>query len=115
MASGDKFWRWAGKLLGLIFALALGILVHLPLSLADDDHEDDHEQAFEAVTSGDAEKLSVILEKVSKAAPGKVLGVDVERHGGGLIYEIKVLAESGIYYEVEVDARSTDILKIEEQ
>ena len=54
--------------------------------------------------------LAIAQEKV----PGDVIEVELENKRGALVYEIKVLTESGRVREIKIDARQGTILKIED-
>lgn len=45
--------------------------------------------------------------------PGEVVKVELETENGMLIYEVKVATAQGIRYEIEIDAQTGRILKVE--
>lgn len=47
--------------------------------------------------------------------PGQVLHVDLEMENGTLIYEVYILTPQNRVFEVEVNARTGTILKVEEE
>lgn len=95
----------------LCAAMALGMTA----SLADDDDKQrEHDAIREALQRGEALPLVRILAIAQQAVPGDVIEVELERKRSGLIYEIKVLTETGRVREVKIDARTGSILKIED-
>ncbi len=94
----------------LILAACLGTAV--PGALAGPD--DDQERVWEARKRGDILPLEDILAKVLRLHPGEVLEIELDDDDGELIYEIEVLTRRGIVLEMDVDARTGKILKLEE-
>ena len=99
------------RYLPLIVLASLGAFIAAPLH-ADDDK--DHELARQALARGEILSLSRILELAAAAVPGDVIEVDLDRDDGRFIYEIKVLATSGRVRELELDARTGELLKLED-
>jgi uncharacterized membrane protein YkoI len=92
--------------------LAAGmLLVTMSGAVADDD---DHEFARRALEQGRALPLADIIAKVARQVPGKVIEVELEDDDGTLVYEFKVLSPQGRLQEIEVDAATGKILKIED-
>jgi uncharacterized membrane protein YkoI len=46
--------------------------------------------------------------------PGKVIEVELEDEDGKLVYDLKMLSPQGQLQEIEVDAATGNILKIED-
>jgi uncharacterized membrane protein YkoI len=74
-----------------------------------------HDDAREALRKGKVMPLTAILEIVAKRQPGTVIGVDLEPRRTGLIYEIDVITEDGRRRELRLDARSGEILAVEDE
>ncbi|CCQ75059.1 PepSY domain-containing protein [Magnetospira sp. QH-2] len=58
-----------------------------------------------------------MLERVAKDYPGRVLKVELEDEDdgpSGWVYEVKILREDGRVVEVELDAKSLDVIEVEE-
>lgn len=92
--------------------------------LADDDGEKSrgekrsnsaasHDQALEALRRNEIKPLAEIQAAAERAMPGQVVGVEIKRKGGRLIYEFKIIAAKGRVREVYVDATTLAIIKIE--
>lgn len=74
----------------------------------------DHERAQRARERGEILPLDHILALVRARVGGDVVKVELERDDGIWIYELKVIDARNRLLEIEVDARSGDILEIEE-
>jgi uncharacterized membrane protein YkoI len=93
--------------------LATGLLLFgAGTGLADDD---DHELARRALQEGRALPLAEILAKMKPDLPGKVIEVVLEVDDGTLIYDLKVLSPKGRLREIEIDAATGKILKMEDE
>lgn len=80
-------------------------------------HSDDRDQeiARRALLEGRIKSLSEITKTVKPKLPGKILSVEIEvEDNGQIIYEFDVIDPAGRLYEVEVDAATGEILKIED-
>jgi uncharacterized membrane protein YkoI len=97
-------------LMNLLVAAGL-VLAAIRAAHADDD---DHEFAKRALEQGRALPLADIIAKVTPQVPGKVIEVDLEDEDGTLVYDLKVLSPQGRLQEIEVDAATGKILKIED-
>jgi len=98
-----------GSLLCLVIALGM------TSSRADDDKEQrEHDAIREALQRGEALPLVRILALAQQAVPGDVIEVELERKHEALVYEIKVLTQTGRVREIKLDARTGNILKIED-
>lgn len=73
------------------------------------------DDAREALRKGKVMPLTAILEIVAKRQPGTVIAVDLEPRRTGLIYEIDVITEDGRRRELRLDARSGEILAVEDE
>jgi len=80
----------------------------------DDRKPSQHDAVREAVKRGEVLPLPQVLDIVEQRLPGEVLEVELEHEHQQLIYEIKVLAESGRIRKIKIDARSGDVRSIED-
>ncbi len=105
------------RLRSLALILALGLAV-APSAMADTTAvkkpPSDQEEARAALQRHEILPLARILAITAKAAPGDVIKVKIERKHGVLMYELKVLAPSGRVLEVQIDARTGAVLKVED-
>ncbi|MBA4129805.1 MAG: peptidase [Hyphomicrobium sp.] len=79
-----------------------------------DDDEIGHEAAKELLESGRILALETILAKVSERVPGKLIETKLEYEHGRIMYDLKILRPDGRVQEVEVDAATGEIIKIED-
>ena len=97
-----------------LLAAGLLLLAAAP-ALAGDNHKPkDHEAARAALSPGEILPLSRILALAATRAPGDVIKVELEDEKGRLIYEVKMLGKDGRVREVELDAKSGAVLKVED-
>jgi len=75
--------------------------------------EKDYETARKLRESGDILPLEIILLRLKKNHPGKVLEVEMETRHGRLLYEIELLDDKGKVWEFKIDPRTGDIVKQE--
>jgi hypothetical protein len=74
-----------------------------------------HDQARDAVRSGNILSLSVIRKAVRKAHPGEIVDVRLlvpKREGINYLYDVRVLTKSGKLLSVKVDAKSAKIVDV---
>lgn len=74
----------------------------------------DHDIAKRALEQGRALPLADIIAKIGPQVPGKVIEVELDDDDGALVYDLKVLSPQGRLQEIEVDAATGKILKIED-
>jgi uncharacterized membrane protein YkoI len=96
----------------LVFLLLAAALMLPAAARAGDD---DHDLARRAVEEGRALPLADILEKIKPAFPGKVIEVELDTEDNILVYELKVLSPQGQLQELDVDAKTGKVLKIEDE
>lgn len=96
-----------------LFAAGLLLAAGTPLH-ADDDDRRDQEMARRALQEGLIRPLSEISASLSAQFPGDIIAVELEVDDGKFIYEFKVLTPQGVLKEVEVDAKTAKVLKIED-
>jgi uncharacterized membrane protein YkoI len=92
------------------FALAAAAA---PAAAKSDPH--DHDAVRIAVERGEIRPLVEILAIVRAGLPGQVAGVEIERKSGRWIYEFRVVNAKGGLFEVYVDARTGEIIRIKEK
>jgi uncharacterized membrane protein YkoI len=96
--------------------LLLGTLSFgMSTGLADkQDKKKEHEMVREALQRGEVLPLVKILAIANQQVPGDVIEVELEQEKVGLIYEIKILTGNGRVREVKIDARTGNVVKIED-
>jgi uncharacterized membrane protein YkoI len=78
--------------------------------------EREHDAIREALRRGEVLSLQKILTIAEQHVPGEIVEIELEdsQHAGTLIYEIKVLTDTGRVREIKIDARSGKVIKIED-
>ena len=76
--------------------------------------DDDHERARELLREGRILPLSEVVAGVLAKVPGELMEVEFENEEGVHVYELKLLRPDGRVQEVEADAATGKILKIED-
>ena len=106
-------WGWmktfvAGTLCAAVLVVASGVAGD------DDDHAREHDAIRAALQRGEVLPLARILAIAQQQVPGDVIEVELESKRAALVYEIKVLTESGRVREVKIDARNGTVLSVED-
>lgn len=88
----------------------------LPLSVGGQEPvQPDFEIAEDAVARGEILPLAEILKKVQIEHPGRVIEVELEFSDGLRVYEVELVTPEGRLIEVDLDARTGEILDFEEE
>ena len=74
--------------------------------------EADHERARQALEAGEIMPLRVILERVERDYPGRVMEVELEREDGRWLYEIRLVQRGGRMLKLEVDGADAKVLSV---
>ena len=93
-------------------SIVVGLL--LVLAMAGETQAGDHERARELLEQGKILSLSEIMEQTSDRFPGKVLEVELEEEDGLIVYKIEFLGEHDTVMEMIIDARSGELILVEE-
>jgi uncharacterized membrane protein YkoI len=78
------------------------------------DDDDDHELAHRLTQEGRIRPLAEIVAAVQAKIPGEMIEVELDREDGAYVYELKILRSDGKIQEIEVDAATGRINKIED-
>ena len=89
------------------------LLLWLPLLSPADDL--DHDDAYRMQQAGEILPLESILEKAKHFHDGKVLEVELEKKRGKLVYEVKILDNKGILWEMKLDATDGSMITEEKE
>jgi uncharacterized membrane protein YkoI len=76
---------------------------------------DDHEQAYRLREHSEILPLEQIVDGLGLGPNDRILEIETEFEGERRIYEIEYVTGSGIIKEVEVDARSGEVLRTKEE
>lgn len=97
-------------IIGAVLAGA-SLLTCVSLARADDVGP---EVAKRLLSEGRVRPLEEILAGVKEKVAGELLEVELELEDGGYVYDLKILGANGRVVEVEADAKSGKILKVED-
>ena len=80
------------------------------------DRRGEREDALHrAVEAGEVRPLADIIAEVRGKLPGDIVGVKVEHHEARWTYEFRVVDRQGRLFDVYVDARTAEILRVKEK
>ncbi len=100
-----------------LLAAALLAAAALPHGAAGQDRSQDcrrsQDCALDARSAGEIKPLSEVLAIARARIPGEVVKIELEREDGIWVYEIKILTPNGRRREVEINARTLAIIKID--
>ncbi|WP_446444962.1 PepSY domain-containing protein [Shewanella sp. 1180_01] len=91
----------------LIFlALAVGMISSC------NAHDDDlSNKVVEWVKEGKVLPFDTIMQRYESRLKGRLLDLEVEQKHGRIIYELEILRDDGIVYEIKIDAKTGEWLK----
>lgn len=81
-------------------------------TLADDD-QDEHESLPTQVEGGEIRSLADLRRIVLSRVAGDIVSARIEQEHGLRLYEFRVLRADGRLVEVEIDAKTGEILEME--
>lgn len=90
---------------GLLLAATL-----LATSLAA-SAEGDHDRARRLRDAGDILPLETLIERTRAVRPGRILELELKEKKDRIIYEVELVDEQGVVWELYFDARSGELLK----
>ena len=99
----------AGKGAGMLTAICLTLVIVL-IQPSHAGEPSDHDRARRAMEAGEILPLKVVLERVERDTPGKVMEVELERKQDRWVYEIKLLRPGGLLVKLRVDASDGTVL-----
>ncbi|UGV29043.1 peptidase M4 [Rhodopseudomonas boonkerdii] len=88
----------------------------MPSAIAKDDKSDckrAQDCALQALRSGEIRPLNDVLAIARDKLPGEIIKIELDRDDGIWVYEIKVLTESGKRREIEINAQTLAVIKID--
>lgn len=90
-----------------LIVMSLILFVGAGLAIADGDHD----RAKKLKEAGEILSLEQVIEKAKGDHPGQLLEAELEEKKGRFIYELELLDEEGIVWELKYDAKSGELLK----
>lgn len=94
-------------------ALCLLVIALAVPAAARADDDGDHELARALSAEGRILSLQQILEKASAHQKGTIIEAEFERDGTRFIYELEIVDEEGVVWELKLDAASGDLISME--
>jgi len=76
--------------------------------------EDSQVLARKLRASGQILSLEIIHEKAKAIKSGKILETELEVKGSQYIYEVELVDDKGLVWEVDLDAKTGKLIKLEE-
>lgn len=74
--------------------------------------DNDHAAARKLRESGEILSLEDIAERARRAKAGKILEIELDRERGRFVYEVEVLDQGGQVWELKLDAKTGDLIKM---
>jgi uncharacterized membrane protein YkoI len=105
-------WRVLGAILAVLGVASPGALADSDDGLRHES-EHDHDRAHRARERGEIRPLEEILPALRARFPGEMADIELEREHGLWVYEFKVIDPTGRLLEIEVDARSGEVVEVE--
>ena len=102
--------------IGCVLAALLAVGGNTYVAVAKDDKSNckkEQDCALQALKSGEIRPLTDVLAVAREKLPGEVIKVELDRDDGVWVYEIKVLTESGKRREIEINAQTLAVIKID--
>lgn len=81
------------------------------IAIADGDHL----KAKALVEAGSIIPLEQILKQVATDHPGRIIEVEFEQEHGQYLYEIELVDEKGLVWELEYDAKNGNLIEKEQE
>lgn len=105
-----------GTLLAAAVTAAIGVMT-VTVTASDDygdrNRRDDHHTARELAANGRILPLRQVLDMAEGHQPGRFLEAEFEEDDGHYIYEIEIVDDKGMVWELEMDAMDGSLLKKE--
>lgn len=114
----DRYSQYQAKgfrLRQLLAAILLGLA--LPSMAAGDEPlllaEMKADQVHRLKETGDIMSLEALLRQVRQEYPGRVIEIEFDEENGRYVYELEIVDDEGIVWDIELDARSGELIKRE--
>lgn len=72
----------------------------------------DIDEVMRLKQSGEIMPLEDIIIKMRQDFPGRIIEIELEREDGFYVYEIDYVDAQGLVWELELDARNGELLKL---
>jgi len=78
-----------------------------------DNSQQSSDQVLNLVKQGELQSLESLMSRYEDRLKGQLLDVEVEKENGIFIYELELKREDGIIYEIKIDAQTGEWLEEE--
>ena len=95
-----------------IMPVILALLIPDPAHMVHAD--DGYMEAKRLRDKGEIMSLEEMLKDVRQAYPGRILEIELEDEKGRITYELEILGYDRIVREIHIDAKSGELLSVEE-
>jgi uncharacterized membrane protein YkoI len=75
---------------------------------------EDHERIHSLKEAGKILSLESLIETIRRENPGRIIEIELDDDDGRYVYELELVDEQGIVWDLEVDARTGERLKKEQ-
>lgn len=100
----------------LIAPRALAVLTLLGVSMGGPDvHGDQHDHARRLRESGEIQPLEEIIAKARQQHPGHLIETELEEIFGRYVYEIELVDDHGVVWELKYDAVTGELIGREQE
>jgi len=72
------------------------------------------DKVWELKQSGKIIPLEDLIKQVRRDYPGRIIEIELEDEDGRYVYELELVDENGVVWELEVDASTGQVLKYEQ-
>jgi uncharacterized membrane protein YkoI len=72
---------------------------------------EDHEQIRRLKESGRIRSLESVLEEIRRDYPGRIIEIELDDDDGRYTYEIELIDEQGVVWDLEIEARTGKLLE----
>lgn len=112
----ERSFRLDALRIGRLVALIVGLAIFSHQAAGESrsrDCERSPDCVLDAFKKGEIKPLSEVLAIARARVPGEVIKIELEHDDGNWVYEITILTPSGRRREVEIDARTLAVIKID--
>ena len=72
------------------------------------------DEVWQLKESGQIMALEDLISQVRKNYPGRIIEIELDNDDGRYIYELELVDENGVVWDMEVDAGSGEVLEYEQ-
>jgi uncharacterized membrane protein YkoI len=100
-----------GKTMRSLLRIILAVLFLTVINSGIGLSEEDQDTAKKLKEAGDILPLETIVEKARQDYPGRILEVELKKKKKQLIYELELLDETGVVWELTYDAKTGELIR----